>query len=106
MENNAIYGKNYGNSYMMWLCRPCDARVGCHNNTKKPLGTLAGPVVRAWRVHVHTLLDPIWKSKKAGRDEIYGRMKQEFGREIHAGEADDETCRIVIAWLEKNFYQK
>lgn len=44
VENKEIYGKNYGKSYMMWLCKPCDAYVGCHNNTKEPLGTLANKV--------------------------------------------------------------
>lgn len=49
-ENKEIYGKNYGKSYMCWLCKECDAYVGCHNNTKKPLGTMANKTTRALRI--------------------------------------------------------
>ena len=42
VENKEVYGKNFGQSFMMWLCRRCDARVGVHkNNPEKPLGTMA-----------------------------------------------------------------
>lgn len=104
VENKAVYGKNYGQSYMMWLCRPCDTRVGCHNNTQEPLGTMAGPVLRAWRVHAHSMLDPIWKSRKCARGDIYAMLAEHFGREIHMGESDEVTCRGIIEWAQEKFY--
>ena len=47
VENKEVYGKNYGQSYMIWLCRPCDAYVGCHNNTKTPKGNFLAKAKRS-----------------------------------------------------------
>lgn len=63
-ENKAIYGRNHGRSFMCYLCRPCNAYVGCHNNTRKPLGTMADAETREWRKKAHAVIDLIWKSKK------------------------------------------
>lgn len=97
-ENKAIYGKNYGKSYMMYWCKPCDARVGCHNNTRKPLGTMANAETREWRKKAHAIFDPLWKNG-GSRDRAYGKLNKHFGREIHIGESDIETCKQIIDYL-------
>ena len=96
IENKAIYGKNYGKSVMVYLCKPCNAYVGCHNNTKKSLGTMANAETREWRKKAHSVFDPIWKSGKMSRGAAYNELKKVFGREIHIGESDIPTCKIIV----------
>ena len=96
VENKEIYGKNYGKSYMMWLCRKDDAYVGCHQNTKKPLGTIANYELRQWRKQSHASFDPFWKVWGMKRDEAYQMLKTKFGKEVHIGESDIEMCKKII----------
>lgn len=95
-ENKEIYGKNYGKSYMCYFCEPCNAYIGCHNNTRQPLGTLANRELRQWRIKAHNHIDPIWKSGKLSRGQVYARLKYNFGRQIHIGESDLETCKKIV----------
>lgn len=100
-ENKEIYGKNYGKSYMCYLCKKCDAYVGCHNNTRVPLGTIANKELRRWRVEAHKHLDRLWKDKIFTRRKVYEMLKTVFSREIHVGESDIETCKEIIRKLQK-----
>jgi len=101
-ENKAIYGKNYGKSYMCYYCKPCDAYVGCHKNSRKPLGTMANAELREWRRKAHATFDPIWKNRsQKGRGKLYAEISRHFGHEIHIGECDIGYCRAVIEWCEQ-----
>jgi hypothetical protein len=95
-ENKELYGKNYGKSYMIYLCKPCNAYVGCHNNSKKALGTIANKELREWRKKAHLHIDPLWKSGKWTRKGVYKYLSKVFNREIHIGESDIETCRRIL----------
>jgi hypothetical protein len=96
-ENKMIYGRNMGDSYMIYYCKECDARVGCHQNTKHPLGTMANKELRVWRQKAHKAFDVLWKSGLVSRTEAYKLLAHEFsGKEIHMGEADIETCQKII----------
>lgn len=96
VENKEIYGKNYGESYMCYLCKDCDAYVGCHHNSKKPLGTLANKELRRLRMRCHAFIDPFWKQKKLRRGGVYSILKQLFGYHIHIGECNEETCKKIL----------
>lgn len=96
-ENKEIYGKNYGKSYMIYLCRDCRYSVGCHNNTTKPLGTMISREHAQYRRQVHAKIDPLWKSGKVQRKHIYSRISKALGYTYHTGEADIETCKKVLA---------
>lgn len=100
-ENKEIYGKNYGNSYMCWLCKPCNAYVGCHNNGKKALGTLANAETREWRKKVHARIDPLWKTGKMSRGEVYKNLNRLFSKGFHTGEADIEMCKKVLEYYQE-----
>jgi len=107
VENKEIYGKNYGKSIMMWLCRSCDAHVGCHNNTKRPLGTMADYITRHWRKRAHENFDPLWKgvwvrnsTAKLNRERVYNSISNQFGFRVHIGEADEEMCKKIISWCQ------
>ena len=97
VENKEIYGRNYGKSYMVWLCKKCNAYVGCHKNTKEPLGTLANKELRDLRIKAHNAIDVYWKELDYSRGEVYRKLKEHFGFPIHIGEADKELCIDLCA---------
>ncbi len=101
VENKEIYGENRGKSYMIYLCRKCDARVGCHNNSEVPLGTLADKELRQWRIKTHEHLDRLWKDGIFSRKEVYAMLKTIFKKEIHIGESDIKTCKEIIKKLQR-----
>lgn len=101
IENKEIYGRNYGRSYMCYYCRDCDAYVGCHNNTKYPLGTMANKELRMWRIKAHEHLDRLWKDKIFKRKEVYHMLKVIFHKEVHIGESNIEMCKKIIKKLQK-----
>jgi hypothetical protein len=69
-----------------WQCVACANYVGCHGGGYKPLGNIPTPALRQARGHIHALLDPIWKSGRMARSEIYRRISEKIGREYHTGE--------------------
>ena len=95
-DNAEVYGRRYGKSYMCYHCRDCDTMVGCHNNTKVPLGTMVGKELRQLRRAVHAKIDPLWRSGKMKRGHVYSRISKALGYTYHTGEADEETCRKVL----------
>ena len=98
VPNEVVYnGTRYGQSYMCWYCRRCDYMVGCHNNTRRPLGTMVGKELRMLRRQVHAKIDPLWQSGRIRRGHLYARLSKAIGRTYHTGEADAETCRQILA---------
>lgn len=95
-SNDNIYGRQYGKSYMCYLCKDCNAYVGCHQNTRKPLGSMANEELRRWRKIVHGFIDPIWKSGKLKRKQVYDELSRKLGRQIHVGESNIEQCKEII----------
>lgn len=106
VSNEKIYGRRYGKSYMVWLCKDCDAYVGCHNNTHRPLGTMANAELRKARNKAHAAIDPLWKSGKYPRPVVYAKLKKYFGREIHVGESDLKQCQEIIDNVDKIFKRR
>lgn len=73
-------------SLPFWKCDACGNYVGCHHKTKnrtRPLGCIPTPELKNARKHIHVLLDPIWKSGKMDRKEIYAEISTRIGREFH-----------------------
>lgn len=103
VQNKEIYGRNYGKSYMCWLCKPCDAYVGCHENTRRPLGTIANKETREWRKKVHAVIDPLWRENEYKRGEVYMALNDAFGEEVHVGESDIERCKEIIVTTKEIF---
>lgn len=105
-ENKEVYGKNIGRSYMMYLCKPCDARVGCHNNTRQALGTMADKELREWRRTAHLHLDRLWKDGIFTRKKVYQILKDVFHKEVHIGESNIEMCKEIIKKLQRPLNKK
>ena len=90
-ENKEIYGRNYGNSYMMWLCKPCDMYVGCHQNTKRSLGIMADKETRELKKEVKRMY--LSKYEKYGKKWMYRKLSEDLNitaQEAHFGMFDKE----------------
>ncbi len=98
--NEGFYGRRFvsgAGSYMAYYCKPCNAYVGTHHNDpKRPLGTMANGDLRKLRMAVHAAIDPLWKSGEYERKEIYHRLSDAFGEEIHVGESDEKRCQEIL----------
>ncbi len=97
-DSKEIYGKSYG---MIYICRPCDAYVGCHGRGDTPKGTLADAELREWRKKAHRAFDPIWKTGKYRyrRNAAYSWLADMLGLPVektHIGMFDVAACKRVI----------
>jgi hypothetical protein len=87
-----------------WVCKPCDAYVGCHPGTIKPLGRLADAQLRTLKRMAHAEFDPIWKDGLITRGQAYSWLAGELGMEkssCHIGEFSEERCIQVIKACKK-----
>lgn len=87
-----------------WICRPCNAYVGCHPGSQRPLGTPATKELRSKRSEAHAWLDPLWDARKVGenakplfdsRSTAYKWLAAELGltsEKCHIGMMDFETA--------------
>lgn len=81
-----------------WVCWPCNAWVGCHADTDKPLGDLADESLRDARIAAHAAFDPVWKEGRLSRPDAYAWLSQamRIPRErCHIGMMELEECRQV-----------
>ena len=115
VDSAEIYG---GVSYgMVWACLPCNAWVGCHQNSKThaPLGRLANAQLRKAKIAAHAAFDPIWhrlvqngQSKSSARKDAYLWLADQLGikpKECHIGKFDLATCREVVQVCKKSRYK-
>ena len=98
VDDTEIYGVSYGGKY--YICKPCDAWVGCHKGTDKALGRIADKNLRELKRKAHEEFDPIWKDGILPRSKAYEVLSIAFELPIeytHIGMFDEELCRKVIA---------
>lgn len=82
-----------------YLCEPCNAYVGCHPNTTRPLGRLADAKLRRAKMAAHAAFDPIWKSGKLHRASAYKWLATQLcipRKECHIGMFDVGLCTLVV----------
>lgn len=85
-----------------WRCEPCGAYVGCHPGTTTPLGRLANAELRRAKQLVHSVLDPLWKSGRMKRHEVYAKLAAALGiapQNCHVGMFDLVTCDAAYVTL-------
>ena len=51
----------------LYQCQNCNARVGCHKGTVRPLGDLANEVLRLKRIETHQVFDAYWMERGMSR---------------------------------------
>lgn len=82
-----------------WVCKPCDARVGCHKDTYSPLGRLANAELRKAKMLAHAVFDPLWKDGEMSRNAAYRWLAEQLGIKVkncHIGGFDLDQCREVV----------
>ena len=55
----------------LYQCQNCNARVGCHRGTIRPLGDLANEVLRLKRIETHQVFDTYWTERGMSRTQAY-----------------------------------
>lgn len=98
VDSKVIYGKSYG---MVYLCRHCDAYVGVHKGTDKPLGRLADAELRRWKRNAHDAFDPLWKYGRfrGRRNAAYQWLSERLGLPVektHIGMFDVGLCQKTV----------
>lgn len=94
-----------------FACIPCDARVGCHSETGKPLGSLANRELRRARMLAHTYFDRLWKSAtrepaRMSRTEAYAWLAEKLklpASDCHIGLFDIRLCDELVKVVEFHF---
>jgi ssDNA-binding Zn-finger/Zn-ribbon topoisomerase 1 len=97
-DSKVIYhGRSYGPAWICGNYPDCDAYVGCHPGTRRPLGRLANAELRAAKKAAHAAFDPLWQSGGMSRKEAYRWLAGALGlEECHIGEMDVEECGRVV----------
>jgi hypothetical protein len=116
ISSGPSYRPEYG---PYWCCAPCDARVGVHRGTIRPLGRLANAELRVARIRAHAAFDPLWQRthtayperrtnrnmlKRIGRNRAYAWLAEKMGLPVsacHIGEFDVEQCSRVVQLVEE-----
>ena len=98
-----VYGDATGRLKMQnqWLyqCQNCNARVGCHRDTKRPLGNVANEVLRLKRVETHRIFDAFWESRGMTRTAAYKWLAERMelpGEQAHIGGFEMEQCQKLV----------
>ena len=107
IDSAEIYhGVSYG---WMYICRPCDAYMGCYKGTKKALGRLANAELRKYKHEAHDVFDLIWEKHFMKRPQAYTWLSKQLDTErdyTHIGMFDVETCKKVIAVSNKYLIER
>ena len=94
VDNKEIYGRRYGDSWMMWWCKDCDAYVGCHNNSRVPLGRMANKELREIKKRVKNIWIKAMK-EPMGIGQAYAKLAEMMGIDrklCHFGYFGKEEC--------------
>lgn len=97
VDDSEIYGRSFGTK--CYICRPCQAWVGCHKGTDKALGRIANKRLRKLKLQAHESFDPIWKDGYLPRTAAYEVLSTALelpAEQTHIGMFDEELCRKVI----------
>jgi hypothetical protein len=87
-----LHGKTF------YRCKPCDAYVGCHPGTEKPLGSPANRHLRLARSQAHDVFDRRWKGGLS-RSAAYAWLAKKLRIPVdqcHIGQFDLARCQKVI----------
>lgn len=71
---------------LLYRCPICCSSVGTHPDGR-PLGSIPTREIKGIRQKIHAALDPLWKSKRYKRGELYAIIAKQFDlRQYHTGE--------------------
>lgn len=103
VDSKEIYGKSFG---MVYLCRRCNAYVGCHKSDQaKALGRLADATLRKKKKAAHAAFDPLWQSGEMTRPQAYEWLAGQLGLPVehtHIGMFSVSQCEVVIEYCSQH----
>jgi len=79
-----------------YQCEPCDAYVGCHGTSDRPLGRLANKELRKAKSESHRMFDAIWQNGHASRSDAYAWLSRKLGisgKDCHIGMFSIGRCQ-------------
>ena len=91
-------------SEKFYQCQNCNARVGCHKGTTRPLGNLANEVLRLKRMETHQVYDAFWKRRGMTRTKAYKWLAEQLQlseERAHIGSFEMDQCQTVIDLCKK-----
>ena len=86
-------------SEKIYQCQNCNARVGCHKGTDRPLGNVANEVLRLKRIETHRVFDSFWKRRHMSRTAGYKWLAKKMNLPedaAHIGGFEMDQCQRVI----------
>ena len=86
-------------SEKLYQCQNCNARVGCHKGTVRPLGDLANEVLRLKRIETHQVFDAYWTERGMSRTQAYRWLAKKMHlpeRKAHIGGFEMHQCQKLI----------
>lgn len=95
-SNARLYGREFGKWPKCYICNDCGASVGCHPNTRIPLGRMANRKTRALRAKAHASFDKLWRGGYMTRDQSYTWLANQLNiepSECHMSQLSDENLR-------------
>ena len=99
-----VYGDTVAKRLKLWnewvyQCQNCNARVGCHRGTTRPLGNVANEVLRLKRMETHQIFDTFWQRQRMSRTAAYKWLSKEMKlpkAKAHIGGFEMDQCQQVI----------
>lgn len=83
----------------IYQCQNCNARVGCHKGTTRPLGNVANETLRLKRIETHQVFDAYWTRRRMTRTDAYRWLAKKLGlseRKTHIGSFEMDQCQKTI----------
>ncbi len=83
----------------IYQCQNCNARVGCHRGTTRPLGNVANETLRLKRRETHQVFDDYWKQRGMSRTAAYRWLAKQMGLsegKAHVGGFEMDQCQRVV----------
>ena len=91
-------------SEKFYQCQNCNARVGCHKGTTRPLGSVANETLRLKRMETHQVYDAFWKRRGMTRTKAYKWLAEQLQlseERAHIGSFEMDQCQTVIDLCKK-----
>lgn len=95
VKGEVLYGtKHKLSNKEFYYCEPCQAWVGMHENTNKPLGTPAKADLRKKRLTAHSVFDKIWRDDNFLNEGISKQRKLAYQWLAKNLDIDQHNCHI------------
>ena len=87
-----------------YQCQNCNARVGCHKGSARPLGNLANEALRMKRMETHQVFDSFWKERGMSRTQGYKWMAKKL-RQMIMSHMITEQASFLLTFANQQLLQ-